>query len=313
MIFIVLGTQKFQLNRLLREVDELIEEGTITQEVVAQIGASDYIPKHYKYFRFIDKNQFDEYIEQSTVVITHSGVGSIISALKAKKPTVIYPRLHKYHEHVDDHQLDIAKAFEKKNYVICRHEEDTLSQVMKRCWHYPFEEYVSNTNNIVGLIRGFLEENSRTGKICFTASLGGHLEEIARLAVLKDQLDIFLLTEKGGFGEQKFCSTVYYLSQMNRKEILFLPKFIKSFLKSFYVLLKEKPDCIISTGALATFPISLIGKLMGKQIIYIESFARVDTASLTGRLMYRVADMFIVQWKDLLELFPNAVYGGSIF
>jgi UDP-N-acetylglucosamine transferase subunit ALG13 len=160
MIFVVLGTQKFQLNRLLIEIDDLIEKGGITQEVIAQIGVSDYIPKHYQYYRYIDKQKFDDYISQATVVITHSGVGSIISALKAKKPVVIYPRLQKYHEHVDDHQLDIAKAFEQKNYVICRNDDETLPQVMKRCRNYPFVDYISSTNRIIGIINDFLKEET---------------------------------------------------------------------------------------------------------------------------------------------------------
>lgn len=150
-------------------------------------------------------------------------------------------------------------------------------------------------------------------KICFTASLGGHLEEIAKLSILGEHQDIFLVTERGGFKELSFCKSVYYLSQINRKEILFVPKYIKIFLQSFYILLKEKPTDIISTGALATFPICLLGKLMGLRIIYIESFARVDTASLTGKWMYRIADLFIVQWDDLLKIYPKAKYGGGIF
>ena len=311
MIFVVLGTQKFQLNRLLMEIDELIENGEITQEVIAQIGVSDYRPKHYKYFRYIDKNQFDEFISQASLVITHSGVGSIISALKAKKPVVIYPRLHKYHEHVDDHQLDIAKAFEKKNYVICCYDGDTLAQVMRRCRQYPFADYVSNTNKIIDIIKDFL--NKEKQKMCFAASLGGHLEEIAKLDVLEKQNDIFLVTEKGGFSELNICKRVYHLGQINRKEIFFIPKYITTFFRSFCILLKEKPNNIISTGALVTFPICLLGKLMRKRVIYIESFARVDTASLTGKLMYRIADLFIVQWEGLLEIFPKAIYGGNIF
>lgn len=150
-------------------------------------------------------------------------------------------------------------------------------------------------------------------KMCFTASLGGHLEEISRLVDLRNQYDIFLVTEKGGFVELNFCKSVYYLNQINRKEILFIPKFIKSFFQSFYILRKEKPDIILSTGALSTFPICLLGKLMRKKVIYIESFARVDTASLTGKLMYKIADLFIVQWEELLEIFPKAMYGGGIF
>jgi UDP-N-acetylglucosamine:LPS N-acetylglucosamine transferase len=77
--------------------------------------------------------------------------------------------------------------------------------------------------------------------------------------------------------------------------------------------MSEKPDCIISTGALATFPICIFGKLFGKKVIYIESFARVDECSLTGKLMKGVADLYIVQWEELLQFVPNAVYGGGIF
>jgi UDP-N-acetylglucosamine:LPS N-acetylglucosamine transferase len=152
-----------------------------------------------------------------------------------------------------------------------------------------------------------------TKKICFTASLGGHLEEIAKLAELRNQYEIFLVTEKGGFIELTICKRVYHLSQINRKEILFIPKFIKTFFQSFYILLRERPQSIISTGALVTVPICFLSKIMGKRVIYIESFARVDTASLTGKLMYRIADLFIVQWEELLTVFPKAVYGGSIF
>lgn len=150
-------------------------------------------------------------------------------------------------------------------------------------------------------------------KICFAASSGGHLEEISRLKVIQEEYTSFLLTEKGHFNELNFCEDVIYVSQINRKELFFLPKFAGLFFKSFYILIKEKPDCIISLGALATYPICLIGKLMGKKVIYIESFARIDSPSLTGKLMYGVADLFIVQWEELLPFFPKAVYCGGIF
>lgn len=150
-------------------------------------------------------------------------------------------------------------------------------------------------------------------KICLAASLGGHLEEIARLTELGNHYDLYLVTEKGGFATLSFCNQVYYLNHINRKELLFIPKYIINFFRSFYILIKEKPYSIISTGALATYPTCLLGKLLGKQIIYIESFARVNSASLTGKLMYRIADLFIVQWEEMLEIFPKAVYGGGIF
>jgi UDP-N-acetylglucosamine transferase subunit ALG13 len=110
MIFVILGTQKFQLNRLLKKLDKYVEEGKIKDDIVAQIGYSDYLPKRYKYVEFLDKKDFDTMIKKADIVIAHSGVGSIISALSLDKPVVVFPRLAKYKEHIDDHQLDIAHA-----------------------------------------------------------------------------------------------------------------------------------------------------------------------------------------------------------
>ena len=157
-----------------------------------------------------------------------------------------------------------------------------------------------------------LKENKRI-KICFTSSSGGHLEEISRLNKIAEKYEHFLITEKSSFSQNKFGEKKYYVPQTNRKEILFIFKYIYIFIYAFFVLAKEKPDVIISTGALITYPVCIIGKLFKKKIVYIESFARCDKPSLTGRLMYKHADLFIVQWEEMIDFYPNAVYGGGIF
>lgn len=150
-------------------------------------------------------------------------------------------------------------------------------------------------------------------KICFAASSGGHLEEICHLAEIEKSDDSFLVTEMNEYYENSFCNRVIHVRQINRHEFFFLLKFFMLFLKSLRILKKEKPDCVISTGALATVPICLLAKLMKIKVIYIESFARVTSPSLTGKLMYHVADLFLIQWEDMLEYYPKAVYAGSIF
>jgi len=149
-------------------------------------------------------------------------------------------------------------------------------------------------------------------KICFAASSGGHLEEIMRLEKLKAGRECFLFTEVG-LEESPFCEKVYYVKKIDRKERLFFLNFISLFRSSWRVLRTEKPDCVITTGALSAYPISLLGKLRGCKLIYIESFARTNTASLTGKLVHPIADLFIVQWEEGLRFFPKAVYGGGIF
>ncbi|MDE6209332.1 MAG: glycosyl transferase [Lachnospiraceae bacterium] len=156
MIFIVLGTQKFQLNRLLQEMDDYAAYGKIKEKIIAQIGNSTYEPENFEYIRFMDKKNFDETVEKADIIVTHSGVGTIITALRANKPVVVYPRLKKYKEHVDDHQLDIAKAFEKKNYVLCCYEEDNLLSKIKEANEIKFEKYISEREKLVNIIDSYI-------------------------------------------------------------------------------------------------------------------------------------------------------------
>ena len=156
MIFVVVGTQKFQLNRLLKEIDSQIEKGIIKEEVFAQIGNSDYKPKYYKFKKFIDKDEFEKIMEECTILITHSGVGTIISGLNHNKPVIIYPRLKKYNEHVDDHQTEIAKSFSEMNYVLLCNENDDLSSLLEEALKHKFEKYSSKRVDTIKAINEFL-------------------------------------------------------------------------------------------------------------------------------------------------------------
>ncbi len=150
-------------------------------------------------------------------------------------------------------------------------------------------------------------------KICFTASSGGHLEEISCLYPIAEEHSSFLITEKSGEIKSKWGNNTYYLRQINRKEPLFIFHFIRLFIEAAKIIKAEKPDCVISTGALMTYPVCVIAKLKKIKIIYIESFARVDEPSLTGRLMYPLADLFLVQWEEMKKVYPKAIYAGGIF
>lgn len=153
MIFVTLGTQKFQLNRLLRLLDGLYEKGLLKEEAFAQIGYSDYKPLYFEYIDFLEKDAFDQKIQESSLVITHSGVGSMIAAVNAGKPTIVFPRLCKYGEHVDDHQLEIAAAFSLKNFVLCCGENDSLQELIVKALTHKFDRYVSSTEHIVEIVR----------------------------------------------------------------------------------------------------------------------------------------------------------------
>lgn len=156
MVFVILGTQKFQLNRLLRLLDEGAEKGSITDEIVAQTGYSDYEPKNIRCHRFLEKEDFESYISKADVVVSHSGVGSIMTALMKSKPVVVFPRLSKYGEHVDNHQTEIAQTLSGKGYVLMCDENDDIFHLIEKARTYAFNEYVSQTDRIVEIIDEFL-------------------------------------------------------------------------------------------------------------------------------------------------------------
>lgn len=159
MIFIILGTQKFQLNRLLRMVDEEIKQGKIKEEVFAQIGNSDYLPQNYKYTKFMDKCEFEKKVGMSDMIITHSGVGSIITALTYGKPVIVFPRMKEYNEHVDDHQSEIADAFAVKKYVVKYQKDISLHSQIEKAKQFKYEKYISQNKKMVDTIKAYINEN----------------------------------------------------------------------------------------------------------------------------------------------------------
>lgn len=150
-------------------------------------------------------------------------------------------------------------------------------------------------------------------KLCLAASAGGHLEEIMNLKKLMEYYRPVLLTEKMKYPAATWAEKVYCVPQVNRKEWLCFWKLGYAFFVSLFLLIRERPQVVISIGALATVPICILAKLFGIRLIYIESFARRYEMSETGKLVSRFADVTIVQWKELLKVCPNAVYGGMIY
>lgn len=153
----------------------------------------------------------------------------------------------------------------------------------------------------------------KSKKICFICSSGGHFSELNHLQKISDMYDSFLVTEGTKKLDSNFCSKKYLLKEINRKEKIFILHFLGLFLKELNIFLKEKPDFVITTGALCSYPMIKIAKFFKKKVIYIESFARVNDLSLTGKKLYGKVDLFLVQWPELLNDYPKAKYYGNIF
>lgn len=156
MIFITLGSQKFQFNRLLKAVDELVATGKISDEVFAQTGYSDYEPKNYEFKQFLSRDEFADIISKTDIVITHGGTGAIVGATKEGKKVIAIPRLSRYGEHVDDHQKQIVWEFRKSNLIHGIDDCNELGEAIEFVKNHRFDKYESNTQTIIDSIDEFI-------------------------------------------------------------------------------------------------------------------------------------------------------------
>ena len=128
MIFVTVGTHEQPFDRLVQKVDQMVAEGKIQEPVMIQTGYSTYTPKHFSFEPFLDRDAFSAKMREADTVITHAGTGAIIGAVKAGKKVIAVPRLSKYAEHVDDHQLQIVEQFTGMNLLEPCWEVESLQQ-----------------------------------------------------------------------------------------------------------------------------------------------------------------------------------------
>ncbi len=158
MIFVTLGSQKFQFNRLLTALDKQVSEGKIKDTIFAQTGYSDYLPHHFEYKQFMDRDEFARMQTSADIIITHGGTGAIVGALKKGKKVIAVPRLSKYGEHVDDHQLQIIEEFVKAGFILeCQNCDDLFVDIQK-IRDLKLSEYKSNTQSYIDSISEFINE-----------------------------------------------------------------------------------------------------------------------------------------------------------
>ena len=154
-------------------------------------------------------------------------------------------------------------------------------------------------------------------KVMFISSTGGHLDELLQLKKLFDKYDYSIVTEKTKSNlnlKNKYKKKISYLVYGTKDHMLTYPfKLLYNCFKSLFIYIKIRPKYIISTGSHTAGPMCCIGKIFGSKIIYIETFANSESRSIAGRLVYKFADLFIVQWKTMTKLYPKSTYGGWIY
>lgn len=144
MIFVTVGSQKFPFDRLIRKADQMVRTGTIKEEVFIQTGTSQYIPL-CPHQAFCGQEQFGELMETCNILITHGGAGTMVNAVKRGKKVIAVPRLARYGEHVDDHQLELTARLHEMNLLCACPDVEQLPEALRNLSSRRFESFHSNT------------------------------------------------------------------------------------------------------------------------------------------------------------------------
>ena len=161
MIFVTVGSQKFQFDRLLKALDGFVFAGSIQDEIFAQTGYSTYEPKHYSHRRFLDRVQFGQKMTTSDAVITHGGTGAIIGAVKLGKKVLAVPRRAEHGEHVDDHQIELVRQFAELGLIESCLDTDRLAVAYARLRETSYRSYQSNSANFMSDLSGYIDSVGR--------------------------------------------------------------------------------------------------------------------------------------------------------
>ncbi len=152
--------------------------------------------------------------------------------------------------------------------------------------------------------------------VMLISSVGGHLTQLTQLFPLMDSYRTCLITEKIPLTSdlRKKYQNVEYLVYGTRNHLLsYLFKFSFNIMKSFYLFWKYRPEVVITTGTHTAVPMCYIAHFFRKKVVFIESFAKKDSANLSGKMVYPIADVFMVQWESMLKVYPKAIYKGGIY
>lgn len=161
MILVTLGTQDKSFTRLLEAIDKAIDKKYIKEEVIVQAGYTKYESKNMKVLNTIPKDEFLSLMDECSLLITHGGVGSIFDGLKRNKKIIVAPRLSKYHEHTNDHQLEVVKELSKEGYIIPIYEMKDLPKALKKVQNWNPKKYKSNNENMISLVQNYIDNNHR--------------------------------------------------------------------------------------------------------------------------------------------------------
>ena len=306
--FVSIGNSANDFSRLLNEVKRIAH--LLPQPVIVQHGRTPFSAENIQHFGFVDAEQFQVFLKECTVFITHGCGGSVFSAIRLGKKAVVVPRRGHLKEVVDDHQVTFGTELAKLGQIELVLDTNDLKFAVQRATNNPslpdLKAAGSSAKAVVAvLLKKYIK--SQHDHIMLVTPPGGHLLEIFYFKELyKDNPHEFVLhTPIVEPDEMKGRTSIISFSERDWK-------FLLNLFEAWKLLRKHKSKVILTSGGGFSVAFTIVGLLMGIKTVYIETWAKVDVPTATGRIMYKLTPHFLYQWPQLEKHFPKATCIGLL-
>ncbi|MFN5857390.1 MAG: sugar transferase [Pseudanabaenaceae cyanobacterium] len=308
MLLFTVGTEQYPFNALMDWVNLLMTEGIITEEVVVQYGSSTRLPDGVTISKIIPETEFRKLVERATAVIAHCGEGSTLLLEEYDKPYILVPRTAQFHEHVDDHQLEMSEELENQGALIARSPAD-LAKFLKLI---NLPNHSANFAEDKALCNYLSKKYTphQNSQLMLVCSSGGHFKGIQGLHQYWSEFNQRTwVTFRSGTTQTELAGEKAYwaFSPTNRN----LPNFWRNLYLAWQVIRRHTPDLVISTGAGVAVPFLLMAKHWCKsKVVFIESKTRVRELSLSAKLLRTLGalDELIVRSSEINHKYPDSTY-----
>jgi beta-1,4-N-acetylglucosaminyltransferase len=307
--FVTTGNGVQSFSRLLDEIKRIAPQ--LPQPVIVQHGKTVFSADGIQSFDLVDLLTFQKLLNDCKVLITHGGAGSVFGALKIGKKPVVVPRMKKFDEIIDDHQITFAEELQRQGKVVAVHDVSQLLAAVQDVQANPTipdraKEYVDPLLMIGETLKKYAPKTM--DKICLVTPPGGHLDEIRFLSSLFKDHPHFYILNTSIIEPVEMQGRVHVISFSHRDW-----RFLINIKEAFNILCKEKPKVILTSGGGFSVAFALAGKVLGIPTVYIETCAKVNVPTMTGRAMRHLTRDFFYQWPQVAKYFPKGKYVGLLY
>ena len=304
MLLITVGTEQYQFNALMHWVELLIKYQLINEDVLIQYGFSTHLPDGSTAYRDLSEQEFLNFADRASLIISHCDENMALLLEDKDTPYVLVPRLHRFREYIDNHQMEVADEFEHKGVAIARSPGD-LVKFIKLQQTSTVNPQVDETQ-----LCEYLKDRYPDQKLMLVCAAGGYFRYMQSLkSFWGNYSDRLWISVRTNITESKIENAPRYWGYAPVKDNF--ANFIRNVFLALRVVLRQKPNLVVCTGSGFSLPYLIIARwFCGSKVVFIESKTRFQDIGLPAWLLMKlnVLDLIVVRSRAIANRYPKSVY-----